>query len=76
MTYSYTRISRYLTCPRRYRHRYLDGSEQEGIGAGRHPGSNALRPAFEQAGCVLFSAGAPGVATRAKGESLTPPPPI
>jgi PD-(D/E)XK nuclease superfamily len=25
MTYSYTQISRYLTCPRSYRHRYLDG---------------------------------------------------
>jgi len=24
MTYSYTRISQYLSCPRRYRHRYLD----------------------------------------------------
>ena len=25
MTYSYTQISYYLSCPRRYRHRYLDG---------------------------------------------------
>ncbi|PYX51691.1 MAG: hypothetical protein DMG76_31430 [Acidobacteria bacterium] len=25
VTYSYTQISHYLTCPRRYRHRYLDG---------------------------------------------------
>ena len=25
MSYSYTQISQYLTCPRRYRHRYLDG---------------------------------------------------
>jgi hypothetical protein len=25
MIYSYTQISQYLTCPRRYRHRYLDG---------------------------------------------------
>ncbi len=25
MNYSYTQISQYLTCPRRYRHRYLDG---------------------------------------------------
>lgn len=24
MTYSYTQISQYLGCPRRYRHRYLD----------------------------------------------------
>jgi len=25
MSYSYTQISHYLTCPRRYRYRYLDG---------------------------------------------------
>ncbi len=25
MTYSYTKISQYLTCPRRYRYRYVDG---------------------------------------------------
>jgi len=25
MIYSYTQISQYLTCPRRYRHRYLEG---------------------------------------------------
>jgi hypothetical protein len=25
MIYSYTQISQYLACPRRYRHRYLDG---------------------------------------------------
>ena len=25
MTYSYTQINQYLGCPRRYRHRYLDG---------------------------------------------------
>jgi hypothetical protein len=25
MTYSFTQISQYLACPRRYRHRYLDG---------------------------------------------------
>ena len=25
MNYSYTQISRYLRCPRSYRHRYLDG---------------------------------------------------
>lgn len=25
MTFSYTQISQYLACPRRYRHRYLDG---------------------------------------------------
>jgi CRISPR/Cas system-associated exonuclease Cas4 (RecB family) len=29
MTYSYTQISQYLTCPRRYRHRYIDGWKEK-----------------------------------------------
>src|SRR5215469_14876580 len=29
MTYSYTQISQYLNCPRRYRHRYLDGWKEK-----------------------------------------------
>jgi hypothetical protein len=29
MTYSYTQISQYLTCPRRYRYRYLDGWQEK-----------------------------------------------
>ena len=29
MTYNYTQISQYLTCPRRYRHRYLDGWQEK-----------------------------------------------
>jgi PD-(D/E)XK nuclease superfamily len=29
MFYSYTQISQYLTCPRRYRHRYLDGLQEK-----------------------------------------------
>jgi hypothetical protein len=33
MTYSYTQISQYLTCPRRYRHRYLDGWQEKGTRA-------------------------------------------
>jgi len=33
MTYSYTQISQYLTCPRRYRHRYLDGWKEKDIRA-------------------------------------------
>ncbi len=28
MTYSYTQLSHYLTCPRRYRYRYLDGWQE------------------------------------------------
>jgi PD-(D/E)XK nuclease superfamily len=29
MIYSYTKISQYLTCPRRYRHRYVDGWKEK-----------------------------------------------
>ena len=29
MICSYTQISQYLTCPRRYRHRYLDGWQEK-----------------------------------------------
>src|SRR5437588_204062 len=29
MIYSYTQISQYLSCPRRYRHRYLDGWQEK-----------------------------------------------
>ncbi len=29
MTYSYTQLSQYLTCPRRYRYRYLDGWKEK-----------------------------------------------
>jgi hypothetical protein len=49
MNYSYTQISQYLTCPRRYRHRYLDGWQEKDVRAvvlfGR---------AFEQALAALF----------------------
>jgi len=31
MTYSYTQISQYLSCPRRYKHRYLDGWKEKAI---------------------------------------------
>ncbi len=31
MTYSYTQISQYLACPRRYRHRYLDGWQEKDL---------------------------------------------
>ncbi len=41
MTYSYTQISQYLSCPRRYRHRYLDGWQRK-----RHPRTYAFRPCF------------------------------
>ena len=35
MTYSYTQISQYLSCPRRYKHRYLDGWKEKDTRAGR-----------------------------------------
>ena len=44
MTYSYTQISQFLTCPRRYRYRYLDGWQERGTRAAMLFG----RP-FEQA---------------------------
>src|SRR5437762_2230812 len=31
LIYSYTQISQYLSCPRRYRHRYLDGWVEKDI---------------------------------------------
>jgi len=34
MTYSYTQISQYLACPRRYRHHYLDGWKEKDTRAG------------------------------------------
>jgi len=49
MTYSYSQISQYLTCPRRYRHRYLDGWQQKEVRAAMLFGR-----AFEQALAALF----------------------
>ena len=49
MTYSYTQISQYLTCPRRYRHRYLDGWKEKDTRAAMLFGR-----AFEQAMGALF----------------------
>jgi CRISPR/Cas system-associated exonuclease Cas4 (RecB family) len=49
MTYSYTQISQYLTCPRRYRHRYLDGWKEKDTRAGMMFGR-----AFEQALAAYF----------------------
>ena len=44
MIYSYTQISQYLACPRRYRHRYLDGWREKNTRAALLFGR-----AFEQA---------------------------
>jgi hypothetical protein len=50
MIYSYTQISQYLACPRRYRHRYLDGWQEKDTRAAMLFGR-----AFEQAlGAYFF----------------------
>ena len=49
MTYSYTQISQYLGCPRRYRHRYLDGWQEKDTRAAMLFGR-----AFERAVAALF----------------------
>jgi PD-(D/E)XK nuclease superfamily len=49
MTYSYTQISQYLTCPRRYRHHYLDGWREKDIRAAMLFGR-----AFERALAAYF----------------------
>src|SRR3954470_14803339 len=55
MTYSYSQISQYLTCPRRYRYRYLDGWKQK---ENRAP--MLFGRAFEQALGALFRREDPG----------------
>ena len=60
MTYSYTQISQYLTCPRRYRHRYLDGWKEKDTRAAMLFGrafETALGALFrrEDPGAVLFA---------------------
>ena len=60
MNYSYTQISQYLTCPRRYRHRYLDGWKEKDTRAAMLFGrafERALGAYFrrEDAGAVLFA---------------------
>jgi CRISPR/Cas system-associated exonuclease Cas4 (RecB family) len=49
VTYSYTQISQYLSCPRRYRHRYLDGWKEKDTRAAMLFGR-----AFEQALAAYF----------------------
>jgi len=56
MTYSYTQISQYLTCPRRYRHRYLDGWREKDTRAAMLFGR-----AFEQALAARFRGEDPGI---------------
>src|SRR5204862_6475672 len=59
MIYSYTQISQYLTCPRRYRHRYLDGWREKDTRAAMLVGrafETALAAFFrgEDSAAVLF----------------------
>ena len=61
MIYSYSQISQYLTCPRRYRHRYLDGWQEKDSRAAVLFGrafEQALASYFqrEDATATLFSA--------------------
>ena len=55
MTYSYTQISQYVTCPRRYRHRYLDGWKEKDNRA-----SMLFGRVFEHALAALFLRQDPG----------------
>src|SRR5215472_4997822 len=55
MVYSYTQISQYLTCPQRYRYRYLDGWQEKDTRAAMLFGR-----AFELALCALFRHEDPG----------------
>src|SRR6201993_4258092 len=55
MTYSYTQISQYLSCPRRYRYRYLDGWKEKDPRAAMLFGR-----AFEQALSAYFRRDDPG----------------
>jgi hypothetical protein len=60
MTYSHTQISQYLTCPRRYKHRYLDGWKEKDTRAAMLFGrafERALGAMFrgEDPGAVLFN---------------------
>ena len=49
MIYSFTQLSHYLGCPRRYRHRYLDGWQEKDTRAAMLFGR-----AFEQALAAYF----------------------
>jgi hypothetical protein len=50
MIYSYTQLAHYLSCPRKYRYRYVDGWQEKETRAGLLFGR-----AFEQALAALFS---------------------
>jgi PD-(D/E)XK nuclease superfamily len=49
VTYSYSQMNQYLSCPRRYRHRYMDGWKEKDTRAAMLFGR-----AFEEALCAYF----------------------
>src|SRR3954451_921585 len=49
VTYSYTQIREYLTCPKRYRHHYLDGWQEKEDSA-----ASLFGRAFEKALAAYF----------------------
>jgi hypothetical protein len=57
MTFSHTQISRYLRCPRSYRHRYLDGWKEKDSRA-----SLCFGRCFEKALAAFFEGHDPGAA--------------
>src|SRR5947209_6291738 len=57
MTYSYTQISQYLSCPRRYRYRYLDGWQEKDTRA-----AMVFGRCFEKALAAYFRREDPSVA--------------
>jgi len=61
MTYSYTQVSQYLTCPRRYRYRYLDGWREKDTRAAMLFGR-----AFEQALSAYFLREDPATASASR----------
>ena len=73
MTYSYTQISQYMSCPRRYRYRYLDGWKEKDTRAAMLFGR-----AFEQAVAASSTTSAISSASRStatgRGADITTPP--
>jgi hypothetical protein len=67
MTYSYTQISQYLTCPRRYRHRYLDGWKEKDTRA-----AVLFGRAFELSLGAYFRREDPGKSSSASGRRTKP----
>ena len=63
--YSYTQIRQYLSCPRRSRHRYLDGWQEKDTRA-----AILFGRAFEQAVAALFRREDPAAVLYEQGRPL------